>query len=158
MLIMWTIKNPLGRSSLHTRSPPPHPPHPTPCPRTLRSQKLSPAACLLSLGLSENLSLSLSVDLSSTPPAPAPPPPPLPRVGNSVEEPGSQWCVSRFPSHAPPRGGEHGGVPFACPRERKSFDRGSYFFLIYNPEVPCSRPRRPRAGAEQRVSRRGGFA
>lgn len=113
----------------------------TPFPATVRAQEFSPRfVSAFSLRLSENLCVSLSVGLSSTPPAPAQPPPPLPRVGNSAEEPGSQWCVSRFPPHASLPGGEHGGVPFVCPRER-GFDRGGYFFLIYNPEAPLSRPR-----------------
>lgn len=54
--------------------------------------------------------------------------------------------------------GNTGVFPSSAPEKERGFDRGSYFFLIYNPEALCSWPQRPRAGATERVSKRRGFA
>lgn len=142
-----------GHNSLH-RHPPPTPP---PGPST-RSQKFSPGGCLGSLSLSENLCLSLSAGLSSTSLAPAQPPPPLPGLETPRRSRGHNGVFHGFLHTLHHGEGNTGVFPSSAPEKERGFDRGSYFFLIYNPEALCSRPQRPRAGATERVSRRRGFA
>lgn len=103
------------------------------------------------------LRISVFPFLLVSPPLLLPPPNLRPRsagLETPRRSPGHNGAFHGF-LHTLHHGEGNTGVFLSSAQEKeRGFDRGSYFFLIYNPEAPCSRPQRPRAEAKQRVSRR----
>lgn len=149
------IKDFLGHNSLHNLSLSPHPP--TTFPATVRSQEFSPRF-VSSTSVFLRICLSLSVGLSSLL---LPPPnlrPRSPGLETPRRSPGHNGAFHGFFHALHHREGNTGVFLSSAHEKERGSDRGSYFFLIYNAKAPCSWPQRPRAGAAERVSRRGGFA
>lgn len=140
---------------------------PAPSPSTHAPPSLRPCALRNSpRGLSARppsvfLRISVFPFLAVSPPRLLPPPnlrPRSPGLETPRRSPGHNGVFHGFLRTLHYREGNTGVCLSSAHEKERGFDRGSYFFLIYNPEAPCSRPRRPRAGAAEHVSRRRGFA
>lgn len=150
------IKDSSGQAT-STPAPSPHT-HPLPSLRP-RARRNSPPRFVSSPSVF--LRISVFPFLSVSLPLLLPPPnlrPRSPGLETPRRSPGHNGAFHGF-LHTLHHGEGNMGVFLSSAHEKeRSFDRGSYFYLIYNPEAQCSRPRRPLAGAAERVSRRGGFA
>lgn len=123
-----------AKQSLH-----PLPPPATASPWTVRLQKFSPAVCLLSVFLRISVFPFLSVSLLHS----SYPRPRSPGLETPRRRPGHSGAFHGF-LHTLHHGEGNTGVFLSSAHEKeRGFDKGGYFFLIYNPEAQCSRPRRP---------------
>lgn len=133
MLVIYQTRE--AKQSLH-----PLPPPATSSPWTVLLQKFSPRfvsslSVFLRISVFPFLSVSL---LHSSYPRPRSPGLETPR-----RSPGHSGAFHGF-LHTLHHGEGNTGVFLSSAHEKeRGFDKGGYFFLIYNPEAQCSRPRWP---------------
>ena len=134
-------------------------PHPLPAPAPPPPAAATPRSPGFSPRLVSAPSVFLRISVFPAPRVPAPrllPPPRLRPRSAGLETPrrsrGHNGAFHGFLHTLHHREGNTGVFLSSAHEEERGFDRGSYFFLIYSPEAPCSRP----GGREQEP--RNGFA